>query len=67
MTEMTEMLLNLPGISPWQVNMGRLFVTPDKVKFLRNNRALQYRLTKDIVLRPYLQELQEPVRAPLHP
>ena len=56
------MLIMLPGIDPSRVNMGRLFLMPDKLKFMRNNRALQYRLQQHVKQRPYLQELQDPVR-----
>ena len=51
------MLLNLPGIETRQISLGRLYTKPDALKFLRNNRALQSRLSQNTKARPYEQEL----------
>ena len=40
-SQVVEVLLKLPGIDTSGVNMGRLFIQPDDLRYLRNNRLLQ--------------------------
>lgn len=59
-TEVTEFLLHLPGIDTTRINMGRLYMMPDELRFLRNDRGLQARLSQFISSMPYEIDIEDP-------